>query len=356
MVLDSLFIESLSKFAHGFSTAFFIYFGINLVFFRATNRPLRVLGFLFCLWALQDIKDLLLYVDSIGDSIYYSTLLLSIDMWAVPFCALFLLEILYPGFVTLKRVLQFELPLVLFSAIYAITGESEIYMASVGYTALLSVIVVIFIVSKVRKYNRYVRDNYSYIERINVRWLVNSMAILAVCLLLWLYTCTNVSHLGDLFYYVSSTILWAVVLYYSLRQEWIVGEQEPEPEAELKEAEPLRNGYSSMAGKLEEYIRGKELFLNPKLSLSDLAAEMGTNRSYLSNCLNNEMGITFYDYINSFRLEKAKEILEAPDLEESIEAVALQSGFNSVSTFRRSFQKQYNCTPSQYRKSIIGNK
>ncbi len=357
MILDTLFIESLSNFAHGLSTAFFVYFGINLIFFRETNRPLRILGFLFCLWALQDIKDLLLYVDAIADSPYYSTLLLSVDMWAVPFCALFLLEILYPGFVTWKRVLQFELPLILFSIVYAITGSFGVYWASIGYTALLSLVVVIVIVLKVRKYNRYVRDNYSYTEHINVRWLMNSMSILAVCLLLWLYTCTNVSHLGDLFYYVSSTILWAVVLYFSLRQEWIAGRLEPDLELDsdsnLKEEEPLHNGYSFMSAKLDEYIRGKEIFLNPKLSLNDLSVEMGTNRSYLSKYLNSELGVTFYDYINSFRLEKAKEILENPDFDGSIESVAEQSGFNSVSTFRRSFQKMYNCTPSCYRKKVL---
>ena len=356
MVLDSLFIESLSKFAHGFSTAFFIYFGINLVFFRATNRPLRVLGFLFCLWALQDIKDLFLYVDSIGDSIYYSTLLLSIDMWAVPFCALFLLEILYPGFFSLKRVVQFEAPLGLFTLVYALTGKSVFYMVSIVYTALFCLVVVLFIVSKVRRYNRYMRENYSYTERVNVRWLLNSMIILALCLFLWLYTCTNISHLGDLVYYVSSTLLWAVVLYFSLRQEWIpdVSESDTEEIHDTREMEPLRNEASPMSQKLEEYIRDRELFLNPKLSLPDLAVEMGTNRSYLSSCLNNELGVTFYDYVNRFRLEKAKGILEDPAFDGCIEEVAMNSGFNSVSTFRRSFQKRYGCTPSQYRKAEVG--
>lgn len=52
MVLNTLFIESLSNFAHGLSSAFFIYFGINLAFFRGTNRPLQVLGYLFCLWGV----------------------------------------------------------------------------------------------------------------------------------------------------------------------------------------------------------------------------------------------------------------------------------------------------------------
>lgn len=350
MVLNTLFIESLSNFAHGLSSAFFIYFGINLAFFRGTNRPLQVLGYLFCLWGVQNVKDLLLYVDSVSESYYYSTLLLSFDMWAVPFCALFLLEILYPGFFSLKRVVQFELPLVLLTAGFASTGASAFYVGSVIYMALFCLVVVLFIVSKVRNYNRFMRENYSYTERVNVRWLINSMIILALCLLLWLYTCIHISHLGDLVYYTTSTLLWSVVLYYSLRQEWIpdVPQNAPAPEAEA--LEPLRNGSSPMSQKLEEYIREKELFLNAKLSLNDLATEMGTNRSYLSNCLNNELGVTFYDFINSFRLERAKSLLGDAAFGGNIEETALLSGFNSVSTFRRSFQKKYGCTPSQYRR------
>ena len=350
MVLNTLFIESLSNFAHGLSSAFFIYFGINLAFFRGTNRPLQVLGYLFCLWGVQNVKDLLLYVDSVSESYYYSTLLLSFDMWAVPFCALFLLEILYPGFFSLKRVVQFELPLVLLTAGFAVTGMPLFYTGSVVYTAIFCLIVILFIISKVGNYNRYMRENYSYTERVNVRWLINSMIILALCLLLWLYTCTHISHLGDLVYYTTSTLLWSVVLYYSLRQEWIPALSENDAAPEDEPVEPLRNGMSLIGQRLEEYIREKELFLNAKLSLNDLATEMGTNRSYLSNCLNNELGVTFYDYINSFRLERAKALLGDATFEGSIEETALLSGFNSVSTFRRSFQKKYGCTPSQYRR------
>ena len=61
-----------------------------------------------------------------------------------------------------------------------------------------------------------------------------------------------------------------------------------------------------------------------------------------------------FDYINGFRLEKAKGILEDPAFDGCIEEVALLSGFNSVSTFRRSFQKRYGCSPSQYRKGEVG--
>ena len=44
----------------------------------------------------------------------------------------------------------------------------------------------------------------------------------------------------------------------------------------------------------------EQLFLNHKLTLSDLALRVGTNRTYLSNYMNQELHQTFFDYINSF--------------------------------------------------------
>ena len=60
--------------------------------------------------------------------------------------------------------------------------------------------------------------------------------------------------------------------------------------------------------------------------------------------------MTFYDYINDFRLEEVKAMLESKDIENqhSLEDIATMAGFNSYSTFLRSFKKKYDKTPSQY--------
>lgn len=121
MILDTLFIESLSNFVHGLSTAFFLYFGINLIFFRATNRPLFILGCLFAVGCprLERLVIVYRYYRRFSILFYYSF----IDRYVgVPLCALFLLEILSPGFATLRRVLLFELSLVLFTVVYIMTG------------------------------------------------------------------------------------------------------------------------------------------------------------------------------------------------------------------------------------------
>lgn len=68
-----------------------------------------------------------------------------------------------------------------------------------------------------------------------------------------------------------------------------------------------------------------------------------------SNYLNQQLRTTFYDYVNQWRVARAKELLATrPDL--SVEQVAEQSGFNSLTSFRRYFTKAVGTTPSKWRK------
>ncbi len=94
------------------------------------------------------------------------------------------------------------------------------------------------------------------------------------------------------------------------------------------------------------------LWLNPHLTLADLAAEVGTNRTYLSNYLNNTLHTTFYDYINGFRLEAALRRLHDPDSTTTMVEIAEQCGFNSISTFRRVFVRAKGCSFVEYRHRI----
>ena len=93
--------------------------------------------------------------------------------------------------------------------------------------------------------------------------------------------------------------------------------------------------------------------MDKTLTLQKLAICLGTNRQYLSNYINQEKAMTFYDYINDFRLEEAKNLLDGLDegRQYSIEEISNLSGFNSYSTFLRAFAKKYGQTPSKYLKN-----
>jgi AraC-like DNA-binding protein len=103
---------------------------------------------------------------------------------------------------------------------------------------------------------------------------------------------------------------------------------------------------------IETIIRDNRYYLDKSMTLNKLASVLGTNRQYLSNYINQEKAMTFYDFINDFRLEEAKALLDAHDEEHShsLEEICKMAGFNSYSTFLRSFAKKYGQTPSQYMK------
>ncbi len=103
--------------------------------------------------------------------------------------------------------------------------------------------------------------------------------------------------------------------------------------------------------RFEECIYEEQIYLNPKLTLTDLALKVGTNRTYLSNYINHELKKTFFDFINSLRLDFATQLLLNTNL--TLEVIAEKSGFNSLSTFRRYFMYVHKVSPTVYKRENV---
>ena len=102
------------------------------------------------------------------------------------------------------------------------------------------------------------------------------------------------------------------------------------------------------AGKLEELEKSGYFCKHPQLTLSDLAFELSTNRTTLSQYLNSVKGVSFYDYINDSRLASVESLVMDDSL--TYDEIAFRAGFNSTSTFRRAFSKKYGLSPVEYRR------
>lgn len=84
-----------------------------------------------------------------------------------------------------------------------------------------------------------------------------------------------------------------------------------------------------------------------KLTLNDLAKELGYDYNYMSRYFHNTFNMSFSDFVNMYRLETATGFLE--DTDESITAIAFKSGFQSVRSFNSFFKKNIGMTPTEYR-------
>ncbi len=97
--------------------------------------------------------------------------------------------------------------------------------------------------------------------------------------------------------------------------------------------------------KAENYIQ--KCYADASLSLSTVAGYLNTNATYLSKLFKDSLGTNFNDYLNLYRIEKAKSMLCNSDIK--IEAVAVATGFNSQQNFIRVFKKCEGITPGHYR-------
>jgi len=95
-----------------------------------------------------------------------------------------------------------------------------------------------------------------------------------------------------------------------------------------------------------------KVYLKPKLTLSELADNIGINTKYLSQIINQKFGKSFTEYVNAYRIEYAKkELLSIQNTKLTISAISENCGFNSKSTFNDVFKKVTNQTPSLFIKN-----
>ena len=106
---------------------------------------------------------------------------------------------------------------------------------------------------------------------------------------------------------------------------------------------------TKVAPLVEKWIQEKG-FCTPELTIKDVAAKIGTNQNYLSQYINNKLGLTFQVWLNTLRIEESKIILTS-GTKKSIEEIGTMVGFSQIYNFSRWFRTVTGTTPLQYRKN-----
>ena len=139
-----------------------------------------------------------------------------------------------------------------------------------------------------------------------------------------------------------------VAAHTTMPQETVAIDEGEEDKARIATTEET----DELMHKIGTALREQQLFTNPSLTIQDLANAVGSNRTYVSNCINRRTGLSFSQYIARYRVEHAQAILRSSDYTSDHEAVAnavALSGFASDQTFYRIFKDLTGLTPLQYR-------
>ena len=103
--------------------------------------------------------------------------------------------------------------------------------------------------------------------------------------------------------------------------------------------------------RIEKVMRDEQLFLDPNLKLNDLVVRVGSNRNYVYNAINREMGVSFNEYVNRMRVEYAAQMMkERRSL--LLTEVGERSGFASATSFYRNFKLFKGCSPKEYQRKV----
>lgn len=278
---------------------------------------------------------------------------LGVLLFAVPFLILVLHAVLYLHFAEMRDlgsilrqegiILNYTLILVAAGAIYSFVFLTAAWI-------------------NLRHYEKAYQENFAGNDRDQLTWLKTFVALnlllaagfagagLFMKLLDLKVPATPVEGMIAL-------IMIYVILYYFIRKPAIftlpaavtvaAPRQTPEKYKKQNLSDTERGAYMQ---KIEKYLAEEKPFLDDKVTLSGLAAQIGIPAHHFSMVINIERQTNFYHFINSYRAEEAKSLLRNPDMaDETILDIALMAGFQSKAAFNKVFKEITGSTPSAYR-------
>jgi AraC-like DNA-binding protein len=225
---------------------------------------------------------------------------------------------------------------------------------------ILSQILIYFIIDlKILKgYRSEIKQQFSSINKINLSWL----SLIIYCFIIAWFSSVlgligrNYFNIHDEFVFINflTFFIFFNIIYYKgfARPEIFSGIEERLKYQSSKLSDTEGETYIS---RLLEYMDDNKPYLNPNLTLKELATQTSIPNRYLSQIINESMSMNFYDFISKYRIEEAKKIFNQKSNKTVLE-VLYEVGFNSKSSFNTTFKKFTGITPTQFKKEMQENK
>lgn len=378
-----------------------------MFFYRHCSRLKIYVSLLMLTIVAQYVKDLIF----IGNTYYSSRLeeqyASSIDLLTLPMYAIVLVEACRPLWMNWSRAFCFYIPFVVLMVTFWVHPVPLAYYAMHFAAILCAVFILLWALRELPRFERALKEEYSYAEYINLHWLRGVILLFFCLLMLWVYDSMASGVRYDNIFLFNSLVMWIAACFCFYRQSVVINAvksyfvepaednaetnldaaendldkamahleaadadrnaphahtqpesvaetvAEPQPVAEQPvepEPEELKlQQEAAFAERMYLLFEKEHVYLNPRLRLSELATLLGTNRTYLSQYFNQNCESTFYDFVNDYRIHHAKLLLHSTD--DTLETIAMNSGFNSLSTFRRAFVQREGMSPIEFRAS-----
>jgi AraC-like DNA-binding protein len=359
-------------------TVSLVFSGVFLAALRGFGRPIRYMVLFFGVIALSSFANFL-YVSNtpFHGLLLCNPLHLLNSLVTYPLLFAYLFCLMRPESVRLRYWLTAYVPLAALVALHLIfdmvrsplpffTTYAEIGNCItepalwVRFAAILLFVAMscIYIVKAIRMLRQHIsnlKSNFSYTEGSTLGWIwwCLSLSLLKLLTLLLLLSVE-----GQMIKLVCLTIFAVepvITTVWVLRQKELYADPAQKENGNRETAEDNNGtGLSSerrrkLKQNLLALLEKDEIFKDPELNSEKVRAMLNTNRTYLSQLINQEMNTTFYSLINTCRLNKAMEMMRDPlHRHTPLKNIAEICGFKSMSGFSNLFKQEHGMTPSEW--------
>lgn len=215
---------------------------------------------------------------------------------------------------------------------------------------------------EISKYKRLVQNEFSDYDMLQVKWLWRFVLMLLPVTLFWGAELMRVMIWpeGQTNLVFLILIFGAFFLYYVSYQAYVhpvFFEKMPKSVLEIKEKtlKPFKESHScsqELSEKMENLMAENEYFLDYNLTINDFAQKIHMSPRLVSSCINKNMGRNFNEWVNGFRVNRAKDLIEKDKTNRwSIEGIGSEAGFKSRSALYAAFKNELGCSPGEFRKN-----
>jgi len=215
-----------------------------------------------------------------------------------------------------------------------------------------------------RRHRNNLLNNFSNSdERNNLHWLRNLLiGLLIIWMVVLLGNYILEASMRNPAIYLSVTLFVVFIGFYGLRQGNIfinlpvkqIGEGLIQDDHQRYTKSGLKQErIAEIKDELVRLMNEKKLYLDENISMPQLAGMINIHPNYLSQVINEQFQKNFYDFINSYRVEEFKRMVNIEkNKNKTFYSLALDCGFNSKASFNNSFKKLTGITPSVFVKSL----
>lgn len=214
-----------------------------------------------------------------------------------------------------------------------------------------------------QQYQKWAPSEFSDTESVSFKWFRNFLLVLMLSALAnWTMTLLDIAFDLDFWHdwwdelFNAGLIYYLAIAGYAQHQPRLIrfeatSADTASPLADMSEKSDKLDAESleRWRTKLDAAMQEKRYYLEPELTLSELAKRLDSNVNVLSAAINQAYGKNFNDFVNAYRVEAVKKMLNNESVQHlSLLGIAYECGFNSKSTFNRAFKKATGVAPSAY--------